>query len=240
MSEAIPVAVVSDWRGTAGAAICLALARSGFSLIINGPEDEIFQLQAIEEAGKILAIPFDVTDEASLRETLTPGLDLLGRVDVLVNNLFAWNDASWDQITEEMWGEVLTHNLKGSFYCARAVLPYMLAQRYGKIINVTSSSAVSGAHLQFAASCAALHSLTRSLARELAPAVRVNTVATGLMDEPWIDEGGPELREVLTRDIPLKRLCRSDDVAEMVAVLATGCDFMTGQMIVIDGGETMR
>lgn len=236
----IPVAIISDWRGTAGQAISIALARSGFSLLINGPEDEVIALQSIDEGGKILALPFDLTDESSVREVLTTGIDLLGRVDVLINNPFVWNDAKLHEITEDMWTEVLNHNLKGSFYCSRAVMPYMLAQRYGKIVNVTSTSAFNGAHLQFAVSCAGVHSVTRSLARELAPAVRVNTVACGLVDEPWIDEGGPELREMLTSDILLKRLCRPDDVAEMVAVLATGCDFMTGQMIVLDGGETMR
>ncbi len=236
----IPVAVVSDWRGTAGQSICVALARSGFSLLINGPEDEIMPLQAIDEGGKILATPFDLTDESSVREVLAMGIDMLGRVDVLVNNPFVWNDAKLHEITEEMWSEVMNHNLKGSFYCDRAVMPYMLAQKYGKIIHVTSTSALSGAHLQFAASCAGIHSMTRSLARELAPNVRVNTIACGLVDEPWIDEGGPELREMLTSDIPLKRLCRPDDVAEMVAVLATGCDFVTGQMFVLDGGESMR
>jgi len=70
--------------------------------------------------------------------------------------------------------------------------------------------------------------------------VRVNSIAAGLLDEPWVDEGGPELREVLTRDIPLKRLCRGEDVAEAVSYLAAGADFMTGQVLILDGGETMR
>ena len=240
MTNGHPVALVTDWRGTAGPAICFALAQAGFSLLINGPEDEIFQLQSVDTMAKILAMPFDVADEKAVVETFGVGLELMGGLDVLVNNIFVWNDAPLAEITDEMWDEVIKSGLKGTFYCSRAAARVMQAQEYGKIIHVTSTSAITGAHTQFAAACAAVHSLTRSLARELAPHVRVNTVAAGLLDEPWVDEGGPELREVLTRDIPLKRLCKTEDVAEAVSYLAAGGDFLTGQMLVLDGGETMR
>lgn len=240
MSTGHPVAMITDWRGTAGPAIAFALAQAGFALLINGPEDEIFQLQSVDTMARILAMPFDVSDEKAVVATFATGLEIMGRLDVLVNNIFVWNDASLGEITEEMWDEVLKTGLKGTFYCSRAAARVMQAQEFGKIIHVTSTSALTGAHTQFAASCAAIHSLTRSLARELAPHVRVNTLATGLMDEPWVDEGGPELREVLTRDILLKRLCRGEDVAEAVSYLAAGADFMTGQIMVLDGGETIR
>ncbi|MBI3925558.1 MAG: SDR family oxidoreductase [Armatimonadetes bacterium] len=236
----LPVAVISSWRGLAGPAISLALAQCDYSLLINGPEDEIFSLQSGDFLGKILALPFDLTQEESVQQALLTGLEIFGRIDVLVNNIYAWNDASLHDITEEMWAEVLSHNLKGTFYCCRAAAAVMQSQQSGKIINVTSTSAFTGAHTQFAASCAAVHSLTRSLARELAPHVKVNTVACGMLDEPWIDEGGPELRDMLTTSVPLGRLCSTDDLAEAVAFFATGADFVTGQMLIVDGGETMR
>lgn len=240
MTNGHPVAMVTDWRGTAGPAICFALAQAGFALLINGPEDEIIELQSVDTMARILAMPFDVADEKAVESIFGTALEFMGRLDVLVNNIFVWNDAALTEITEEMWDEVLKVGLKGTFYCSRAAARVMQAQEHGKIIHVTSTSAMTGAHTQYAASCAAIHSLTRSLARELAPHVRVNSIATGLMDEPWVDEGGPELREMLTKDIPLKRLCRGDDVAEAVTYLAAGADFMTGQMLVIDGGETMK
>lgn len=240
MTNGHPVALVTDWRGTAGPAICFALAQAGFALLINGPEDEILELQAVDTLARILAMPFDVADEKAVESTFATALEFMGRLDVLVNNIFVWNDAALSEISEEMWDEVLKVGLKGTFYCSRAAARVMQAQEYGKIIHVTSTSALTGAHTQYAASCAAIHSLTRSMARELAPFVRVNSLATGLMDEPWVDEGGPELREMLTKDIPLKRLCRGEDVAEAVAYLAAGADFMTGQMLVLDGGETMK
>jgi len=240
LSNGHPVALITDWRGTAGPAIAFALAQAGFALLINGPEDEVFELQSVDTMARILAMPFDVADEQAVLNAVGASLEVMGRLDVLVNNIFAWNDAALDDITEEMWDEVLKMGLKGTFYCSRAAARVMKAQEYGKIIHVTSTSALTGVHTQYAASCAAIHSLTRSLARELAPHVRVNSIAAGLLDEPWVDEGGPELREVLTRDIPLKRLCRGEDVAEAVSYLAAGADFMTGQVLILDGGETMR
>src|SRR5581483_10794968 len=106
------------------------------------------------------------------------------------------------------------------------------------IINVTSTAGMTGAHTPFAVSCASIMSLTRSLAIELAPKVRVNAVATGILDEPWIDEAG--LRKSLESKIPLSRLCRTKDVAEFVTFLAVGAEFCTGQTFVVDGGEVRR
>ena len=235
-----PVAVISDWRGLAGPAICLQLARAGFSLFVNGPEEEVFELQSQDVDGKILALPFDPTDEDSVQQVFLAGLEIFGRLDVLVNNFYTWNDAPLSEVNEQMWAEVWRGNVKNTFNTCRSAAPIMQAQEFGKIINITTTSCFTGAHLQFAASSAALHSMTRSLARELAPFVRVNTLACGILDEPWIDEGGPDLRDMLTKAIPLKRLCKTVDVADMVTHLASGADFMTGQLLVLDGGETMR
>ena len=235
-----PVAVIGDWRGLAGPAIALQLARSGFSLLINGPEDEIFELQSQDVDGKILALPFNPAEEDSVQQVFLAGLEIFGRLDVLVNNFYAWNDAPLSDITDEMWTEVWQTNVKHAFRCCRSAAPIMQAQEFGKIINVTTTACVNGEGLQFAASAAALHSMTRTLAKELAPFVRVNTVACGTLDEPWIDEGGGDLRARLTKSIPLRRLCRTLDVAETVSYLAGAADYMTGQMLVLDGGETVR
>lgn len=239
MSE-FPVALVGDWGGLAGQAIALQLARAGFSLLVNGPEDEVIELQRHDLDGKILAAPFQATNEEAVQQIILTGLEFFGRLDVVVNNFFVWHDAALHEITEVHWAELLQGNLKSAFNVSRAASLVMMEQQFGRIINVTTTSCLTGNHLPFAATAAAVHSLTRSLARELAPHVRVNTVACGLLDEPWIDEGGPELRAMLQKEVPLGRLCRTSDVAEAVAYLASGADFMTGQMLVVDGGETVR
>lgn len=241
MGERFSVAVVTDWNGTAGPSICNALIQAGFSVFINGPQDVLFSLPPSSNAmGKVLAQPFDSADEKSVQETFKQCVSMLGAIDVLVNNNYFWNDAALTDISEDMWDEVINKGLKSAFYCSRTAGRFMKAQGFGKIINVVSTSAFNGVYTQFAAGCAGIHSLTKSLARELAPEVRVNSVAPGLIDEPWIDEGGKELREMLTKDVLLNRLCTNDDIAEAVSYLACGADFMTGQMLVLDGGESLH
>ena len=239
MSE-FPVALVSDWNGLAGQAIATQLARAGYHLLINGPEEDIFALQAQDIEGKILAIPFDSSNEESVQQVILAGLEYFGRLDLVVNNFYSWNDAALHEISETLWGEMIQSNLKAAFHVCRAAALVMMEQEFGKIINLTTTSCFTGAHLPFAATAAALHSLTKSLAKELAPHVRVNTIACGMVDEPWIDEGGPELRQMLQKSIPLGRLCRAADIADAILFLGSGADFMTGQMLVLDGGETMR
>jgi 3-oxoacyl-[acyl-carrier protein] reductase len=240
VGERFSVAVVTDWQGVAGPAICNALVQAGFSVFINGPQEVLFHIHPSDSVGKILAQPFDTTDEKEVQATFMSCADHLGGIDVLINNNYFWNDAALDDITEKMWGEVIDHGLKSAFYCSRAASRFMKVQGYGKIINVLSSSAFNGVYTQFASICAGIHSLTKSLARELAPEVRVNSVAPGLIDEPWIDEGGDKsFRQSLIADIPLKRLCTNDDIAEAVSYLACGADFMTGQMLILDGGENI-
>lgn len=235
-----PVALVSDWNGLAGQTIALQLARSGYSLLINGPEEDIIAIQSEQIDGKILAIPFESANEESVQQVLLAGLEYFGRLDVVVNNFYTWNDADLHEISESLWGELMQNNLKSAFHVSRAAATVMMEQQFGKIINLTTTSCFTGYHLPFAATAAALHSMTKSLARELAPYVRVNTIACGMLDEPWIDEGGPELRNSMQKGIPLARLCRPADVADAVSFLALGADFMSGQMLVLDGGETMR
>lgn len=234
-----PVALLTDWHGTAAPHISQALLQAGFALLINGSQDEVFQYPLFEPTAKVLALPFDITNEAGIHAILAQGMEYLGGIDVVVNNLYFWNDAALEDITDLMWTEVLQRGVKGTFNICRVCSRIMRAQKFGKIINIISTAAITGTYTQYAAGCAAIQSLTRSLAKELAPDVRINSIATGLVDEPWIDEDGPEFRALLTKDIPLKRLCKNEDIAEAVSYLACGADFMTGQMLVLDGGESM-
>ena len=235
-----PVALISDWNGIAGREIAHALAGCEFNLIINGPEEEIFELQSHDYPGKILAFPFDYSDEEAVEMTLMTILDIFEHIDVLVNNIYKWSDAKFLELTDKQFLDAYQHNVVGSFHICRATARLMDALGYGKIMNVTSTSCFTGAHTPLAASCAALHSLTRSIANEMAPHIRCNTIACGLLEEDWVTEAGEELINSLSAGIPLKRLCQPHDVAELVALLATGADFMTEQMLVLDGGESIR
>jgi 3-oxoacyl-[acyl-carrier protein] reductase len=231
------VALVTSWLGTAGPEIVVALERAGFQVLANTTEEDLLMAGAGQN---VMAVEFDPSIEGSVRERLGAVVSIFGGIDVLVNNPLAWADAALDEITEAMWAEVIAKNVKSTFYCSRIVANMMQARGGGRIINVTSSAGLTGAHTPFAVSCAGVMSLTRSMAIELAPAIRVNCVATGLLDEPWIDDAGEEFRRSLESKVPLNRLCQPADVAEFVAYLANGGDFFTGQTFVLDGGEIRR
>lgn len=228
------VAVVTQWSGLAGPAICEILAGQGFQVVVNGSRD-LIALSDIP--GSLSALPFDLVHEFSVVEAAKEVQEHFGRIDVLVNNATLWEDAALTELSDRMWSDVHDSNLKSFLYCTKAFAPMMTAAECGKIINVTGSPSVMVAHTAYAAACAGVVSLTRSLARELAPHVRVNAVACGMIDEPWIDAEGPEFRQMLVEKIPLRRLCRVDDVADLVAYLALSGDFMTGQVLTLDGGE---
>lgn len=231
------VALVTHWNGTAGPECVLALEQQGFHVVANASEQELLAAGA---GRAVTSLEFDPSIEGRVRDCLARIADGFGRLDVLVNNPLAWADAALDEITEAMWAEVISQNMKATFYCSRAAAPIIVASGGGRIINVTSSAGLSGAHTPFAVSCAGVMSLTRSMAVELAPAVRVNCIAAGLLDEPWIDDAGPDFRRSLESKIPLGRLCAPADVAELVAWLSSGGDFLTGQTFVLDGGELRR
>lgn len=231
------VALVTHFDGTAGPECVLALEQAGFQVIANASEQDLLDIGA---GRTVASLEFDPSIEGTVRERMARISQELGGIDVLVCNPSAWADAALDEITEAMWAEVISKNVKSTFYCARAAAPLMVARGGGRIICVTSTAGLSGAHTPFAVSCAGVLSLTRSMAVELAPAIRVNSIACGLLDEPWIEEAGPEFRRSLESKIPLSRLCQPADVAELVTFLATGADFMTGQTLVLDGGELRR
>ena len=235
-----PVALISDWNGIAGPEICHALAGCEFSLLINGPQDEIMELLTGDYSGKLLAMPFDFHAEDAVELMMSAALDIFGHVDVLVNNIYHWQGAKFNDLKDQEFMNVLNHQVMGSLHVCRAAARLMEALGYGKIINVTTTSAINGVPPAMAVAGAGLHSLTRSIAREMGPYVRANTVACGVLEEAWMTEGGEDMRRTLTSNIPLKRLCQAGDVAELVAFLATGADFMTGQMLILDGGELIH
>jgi len=237
VSDRKPVAIVTHWEGIAGLETVLYLAEKGFQVVANATEDQLLMAGA---GAEVLSCEFDPTTETAVHEKFDVVLNMFGQIDVLVNNPLEWTDAALEEITETMWADVMNKNMKSTFYCSRAVAKPMLTAQRGRIINLTSTAGITGAHTPFAASCAAVMSLTRSLAIELAPHVQVNCIATGILDEPWVNEAGPEFRKALEEKVPLRRLCRASDVAALVHYLASDSSFFTAQTFSLDGGETSR
>ena len=167
----------------------------------------------------------------------------LGRLDYLINNAATANTerpiplSDLDAIDEAFWSKVLGLNLVGPFRCTQAAAGY-LRQARGAVVNTASSAAFGapGSSLAYAASKAALVNLTRNLARALAPEVRVNAVAPGLIRTPWTRRFGPEWEELSVRQTCLKRPGTPEDIAEVMLFLCAGGAYLTGQTLLVDGG----
>jgi 3-oxoacyl-[acyl-carrier protein] reductase len=192
-----------------------------------------------------LALTGDIADFAATQRLGRQVLDTWGRVDVLVNNAGVSQPKGLLDITEEEWDRTIAINLKGAFNWCKAVAPTMLAQRAGRIVNMSSVSAHTGAGtaaVSKSAYCAAkagILGLTRGLAKELAPHVTVNAICPGLiatdLTAAMIAREGTD---TLVRSIPLARLGTPEDIAQVVVFLATVTPcFMTGEVIDVDGGQ---
>ena len=192
--------------------------------------------------GRSLAVQADVSDGAAISSMMASVEETLGPVDILVNNAGITRYvpfADLDAVTADVWGRIMDVNVAGAFQCSQAVAPGMRARGAGKIVNVASNSALTdaGSSIPYVVSKAALVSLTRCLARALAPAVQVNAVAPGWMLTEWIDRYVPPERaeEIRSGAVPLVPV---EDVVRSVIGLITN-DSVTGAVAVVDRGEML-
>jgi 3-oxoacyl-[acyl-carrier protein] reductase len=243
------VAIVTGGARGIGQAIALECAAEGASVVIADIDGErAADVAARIEAlgGSALAVRTDVSAADSVAAMAGAALGRFGRIDVLVNNAAIVDVARQpsDLISEEEWDRVMQVNVKGPWLCVRAVLPAMREQRGGKIINLSSDLILSGVPglLHYVASKGALTAMTRSLARELGPdGICVNAVAPGLTTTDAAMTHGQEAaeRSIRTRAIP--RAQTPDDITGTVVFLASDASsFMTGQLLVVNGGSVLH
>jgi 3-oxoacyl-[acyl-carrier protein] reductase len=243
------VAIVTGGARGIGQAIALECAAEGASVVIADIDGEraadvAAQIEAL--GGRALAVRTDVSAADSVAAMAGAALGRFGRIDVLVNNAAIVDVARQpsDLISEQEWDRVMQVNVKGPWLCVRAVLPAMREQRGGKIINLSSDLILSGVPglLHYVASKGALTAMTRSLARELGPdGICVNAVAPGLTTTDAAMAHGQEAaeRSIRTRAIP--RAQTPDDITGTVVFLASDASsFMTGQLLVVNGGSVLH
>lgn len=236
------VALITGAAVRVGRVTALMLAERGVHIVftyLNDDEPWAQTLADIEAKGvKALALPLDVRQRAQPRAVVDQALAAFGRIDILVNNASNWLSAPFLEISYEAWQASLDVNLTGPFLCAQAVAPHMLRRQEGLIINITDLSAFQPwpnfAH--HAAGKAGLVALTRVMAVELAPHVRVNAIAPGtVLLPPNADEA--KIRWAVENSL-LKRVGSPEDVARMVIFLAE-MEFATGAVYFIDGGRML-
>lgn len=246
MSQPHKVALVTGSATGIGRAAALRFAKHGYAVAVNysksvqDAEATVAEIQKLNVP--VILCPANVADEQAVRAMVQRCRAELGGLDVLVNNAATTRFVEFKelaQLTDEVWDELFQVNVKGAFYCCRAALP-LLQERGGCIVNVGSVAGLSGdgSSIPYAASKAALHSLTKSLARTFSPQVRINAVAPGPVLTRWL-EGHQERVEKYVQTAPMRRAASPDDIADVIEFLALGSHLMTGQIVVVDGGRTM-
>jgi 3-oxoacyl-[acyl-carrier protein] reductase len=243
-----PAALVTGAASGIGRSACLALARAGYDVAINFSSSDAAARATAAEAerlgAKTLVIKCDVSDEAAVRLMLKSVGERFGRLDVLVNNAGTtaqWKPKDLESLSLEDWDRVFAVNVRGLFQVTRAAVPLLRAAK-GCIVNTASIVGLRPGPqpLPYAASKAAVINLTKTLAWNLGPEIRVNAVAPGWMEGDWMQrmlkEKYDDLMGKRAKATPLKRCVTADDVAETMMTLIQANRFVTGEVIVIDGG----
>lgn len=243
------VVVTGGSRGI-GRAICISLAAPDTGIYFNyfSPGDPDAEAAAAAETeklvadagGSVVSSSVNIAEEKEVVSFFKEILDKSGRIDVLVNNAGITKDGLLVRMKEKDWDAVLNINLKGAFICTRIVAKAMMKQRYGRIINMASVVGVTGnvGQANYSASKAGLIGLTKTAAKELAPrGITVNAIAPGFIETDMTASLSEKARNAMLDQVPLGRAGQPEDVAAVVAFLASeSASYLTGQVIHVSGG----
>ncbi len=242
-------AVVTGSSRGVGRNVALAFAREGADVLINYSSSEGPALEAVEEirsmGRKSVAVKADVAVKAEVEAMMVAAKENFGRLDILVNNAGFTRPAMLYKMAEEEWDAVLNAHLKGPFFCIQAAFKYFKEQNYGKVINVSSVAGLVGTvgQVNYSAAKGGILSLTKSVAREFAKFnVCANVISLGIVETDMTEKirSDEKLKEIYMNRILLKRFGKSEDISPAFVFLASAdSDYITGQVLCVDGGYGM-
>ena len=246
------VAIVTGGGTGIGRATSIRLAKAGAKAVVVNYSRSAAEAESTAQELRALgaeALPWraNIAEEATVKNMIALTVDRYGRLDVLVNNAGTTHfipHADLDALTDQVWDDILSVNLKGTFFCCRAAAAE-LARVGGAIVNISSIAAyrASGSSIPYAVSKAGVLQLTRALALALAPDVRVNSVSPGLVSSRWFsknfgEDAAAAQAEAFAKATPMGKIATPDDVAQAVIALLEN-DVITGQDLVVDGGKNV-
>ena len=246
MEEKQVVLVTGGSRGI-GKEVALKYAENGYNVVINYVSDrtdvEALEKEFKEKGAESVIVKADVTNTEQIDELVTKAIEKFGKIDVLVNNAGITKDTLLMRMKEEDFDSVIQVNLKGTFIVTKAVIPYMMKKKSGRIINLSSVVGVTGnaGQCNYSASKAGIIGFTKSLARELASRnIRANAVAPGFIATDMTAVLSDSVKENIDAQIPMKRMGTAKEVANVIYFLGSEeSSYITGQVINIDGGMVM-
>jgi NAD(P)-dependent dehydrogenase (short-subunit alcohol dehydrogenase family) len=243
------VAIITGAAQGIGAEYARALSAEGAAVVVADVLDANPVVSAINaNGGQALAVHCDVTNPASVKAMVAATLERFGRLDILVNNAALFGNVKrkpFEEIESDEWDRMMAVNVRGPFECTKAVTPAMRSQKYGKIVNIASGTVFKGQTmlLHYVTSKGAIVAMTRSLARELGDdGIRVNTLAPGLVMSENVKNNwnaAQAQNTVNTRAIK-RELTPEDMCGTLIYLCSTESDFVTGQVLVVDGGAVMH
>lgn len=241
------VALVTGGSGGIGRAVCLQLAKHGYDVCVHynsnrqAAEEVCLEIEALGR--RAVALGGDLGDSSACAALVRGCIEALGGLDALVNNAGVTCDGLLMRMTDEQYHKVLRANLDSCFFMTREAVNVMAREKRGKIVNITSVVGLTGnaGQANYAASKAGIVGLTKSTAKEVARwGICVNAVAPGFIETAMTNAMSEMARDALKKSIPLRRIGDTEDVAAMVAFLCSeGADYVTGQVLVVDGGMAM-